>query len=247
MMTLNGNSPSFNGVTLVNGGTLSLNGSQPFSPVTVNAGATLMGNGVAGVVSVAGGTASPGNSTGLLKTARLLLSANSLFKAELNGPLAGVSYDQVDVAGGVDVGTATLDVALSFSPPPGSQFALILNDGADVITNTFKDLPEGATLSIGGAQFQISYKGGDGNDIMLTQLSSSAPHIGGITPSGNGGIQLKGTGAAGVTYNVEANTNLSRTNWVKIGSGLADVNGQVSFVDTNAASFQRRFYRFKSP
>ena len=38
---------------------------------------------------------------------------------------------------------------------------------------TFKDLPEGAEITVGGAIFKISYVGGDGNDIVLTALNDS--------------------------------------------------------------------------
>jgi hypothetical protein len=60
-------------------------------------------------------------------------------------------------------------------------------------------------------------------------------------------MQLNGTGAGGVLYGVEANANLSTTNWIAIGSALAAGNGQFSFVDTNAAAFSQRFYRLKAP
>jgi hypothetical protein len=63
----------------------------------------------------------------------------------------------------------------------GERFVLISNDGTDPVTGTFAGLPEGALLSALGpeieesdivvasnVQFRISYKGGDGNDVVLT-------------------------------------------------------------------------------
>lgn len=38
---------------------------------------------------------------------------------------------------------------------------------------TFKDLPEGAEVTVGGVTFKISYVGGDGNDVVLTALNDS--------------------------------------------------------------------------
>lgn len=37
----------------------------------------------------------------------------------------------------------------------------------------FKDLPEGAEITVDGAIFKISYVGGDGNDVVLTALNDS--------------------------------------------------------------------------
>ena len=49
-----------------------------------------------------------------------------------------------------------------------------------------------------------------------------------------------------MNYSIEANTNLSTTNWVSLGSIMADQNGAIGFTDTNAPSFPTRFYRFKA-
>jgi len=108
-------------------------------------------------------------------------------------------------------------------------------------------LPEGAKFSVGNAQFQISYHGGDGNDVELTHVGVVAPpQIGNITKLGNGQIQLAGSGMPNASYDVQANTNLSTTNWLWISTIQADANGLLTVTDTNAANFPQRFYRFKS-
>lgn len=67
---------------------------------------------------------------------------------------------------------ATLNVAPNFAPAPGTQFTIIDNDGAVTpVTGTFAGLPEGATFSASGATFQVTYEGGNGNDVVLTVLS----------------------------------------------------------------------------
>jgi len=59
----NTNTNTYTGATIVNAGTLLVNGSQSASAVTVNSGAILGGtNGTVGTISVAGGTVSPGAS-----------------------------------------------------------------------------------------------------------------------------------------------------------------------------------------
>ena len=60
-------------------------------------------------------------------------------------------------------------------------------------------------------------------------------------------IDLTGSGAPATNYLVQANEALGTTNWVNIGNATADTNGVVSFSDTNAPSFPRRFYRLQWP
>ena len=46
---------------------------------------------------------------------------------------------------------------------------------------------------------------------------------------------------------MQANANLNTTNWVNIGSVIADGNGGIDFIDNNAPNFPVRFYRFVIP
>ena len=62
----------------------------------------------------------------------------------------------------------------------------------------------------------------------------------------DGQIQLAGSGMPNASYDVQANTNLSTTNWLWISTIQADANGLLTVTDTNAANFPQRFYRFKS-
>jgi outer membrane autotransporter protein len=92
---------TYNGPTLVAGGTLRVNGAIASSSVSVMSGATLGGNGTVGSTTIlAGGVLSPGNSVGTLTVnGNLVLSAASLYLLEVQGNTA----DRVNVAG-----TATL-------------------------------------------------------------------------------------------------------------------------------------------
>jgi hypothetical protein len=62
----------------------------------------------------------------------------------------------------------------------------------------------------------------------------------------DGQIQLAGSGMPNASYDVQANTNISATNWLWISTIQADANGLLTVTDTNAANFPQRFYRFKS-
>jgi len=247
-LSLWGASQNWIGSTIVGNGVLSVNGPQPQSAVIVNAGGTLAGNGTTGNVSANNGKVTPGNSPGLLNSGSLALNPASVLEVELNGTNAGVSYDQINVAGTVNLGGATLKPLLGFNSAVGNQFVIIANDGVEPITGTFNGLPESSTLIAGSAIFQITYKGGDGNDVVLKQISAIAPpNITGVTPLGNGQIQLSGTGINGLIYAVQANTNLATGNWTVIGNATADQNGVLTFVDIDALNYMMRFYRFVAP
>jgi outer membrane autotransporter protein len=92
---------TYSGPTLVNAGTLSVNGSIASSQVFVNFGGTLGGNGTVGPTTIlAGGTLSPGNSVGtLIVNGNLVFTAASLYMVEVEGNTA----DRTNVSG-----TATL-------------------------------------------------------------------------------------------------------------------------------------------
>lgn len=246
-LLLTGNN-ALTGKTLLHGGKLVINGALGTGSVMVNNGAMLGGTGVVAQISGNGGLVNPGNSVGILKSGLITWTPSHTFRAEINGTTPGVNCDQLDVVGGINLAGATLNVALGFAGGVSNQFLLIKNDGTDAITGTFAGLAEGATFVAGGAQFKITYKGGSGNDVVLTQMSvSTPPSSSGITQLPNGHMQVGGEGIPGQLYTVQANTNLNTTNWVLIGTSTADAGGHFSFVDTNAPNFAMRFYRFLIP
>jgi autotransporter-associated beta strand protein len=69
-------------------------------------------------------------------------------------------------------GKVSLAGQLELTPPakPTLEVPLIANEGADPIVGTFTNLPEGA--AVGG--YQITYKGGDGNDVTLKPVKAKA-------------------------------------------------------------------------
>ena len=169
--TLNGNN-TYSGVTRLYDGaasTVKINGFQPQSPVYVGTQATLGGSGTVGTIT-GNGIVSPGNSPGMLTSSNVTFASSGGFSVELDGPTAGIGYDQLNVRGTVSLANATLYVNTQFSTPVhiGDQFTIINNDLADAVSGTFNGLPEGATLNALGAKFTISYVGGTGNDVVLT-------------------------------------------------------------------------------
>jgi autotransporter-associated beta strand protein len=166
------------GTTTLNAGSLWLDTNQSSSPVLVTGG-TLGGFGTAGPVTATGGTVIPGdNSPGTLSTGNLILGATT-FAPTLGGAAAG-QFGQLAVTGSVTLTGAVLAPVLTFTPTPGQQFEVIANDGTDPVSGTFGNLPEGATFPLAGGTFQITYQGGDGNDVVLTDLTPVPP----VPPTG---------------------------------------------------------------
>ncbi|QEL16832.1 Ig-like domain repeat protein [Limnoglobus roseus] len=152
----------------VGDGTLIVNGSLATSNLVFVDG-TLGGTGTLPAVTVSAiGTLAPGVGPGLLNTGDVSFTNGTTFSVELNGTTVGTQYDQANVAGTVDLAGATLTIALDATPPIGTTYTIISNDGIDAITGTFNGLPEGSSLTIGVVTLTISYIGGSGNDVVLT-------------------------------------------------------------------------------
>ena len=49
----------------------------------------------------------------------------------------------------------------------GRLIWLIQNDGTDAVVGTFAGYAEGAAVTVGKLKGKISYKGGDGNDVVI--------------------------------------------------------------------------------
>lgn len=158
-------------------------------------GQTLQGNGtVSGkLTALSGSFVSPGITTGvLIQTGDLTFTTGSTFTVQVNGYLVGTQYDQVDVTGTVALGGATLVTTGVVASTPGQEIVLIKNDGVDPVTGTFAGLAEGATLTINGTNFIISYAGGAGaNDVTLTETGGTTLYSDGV---GAGALELRRIG-----------------------------------------------------
>lgn len=89
----------------------------------------------------------------------------------INGLVADTDFEQLNVNGSVNLNGATLVTSGTHVPAPGQTFMIINNDGVDAVTGTFSGLAEGSYVTAFlGSNYpaQISYVGGDGNDVVLT-------------------------------------------------------------------------------
>ncbi len=190
VLTLSG-ANTYTGETKINSGTLALASGGTISSsatitvgtgafldasaiggLTLSSGQLLRGNGTVtgGLTVQSGGTLSPGSSPGFLNVSGgLTLNSGATFQVELNGTAAGSQYDQLVVtSGGIALGNGTLSVALGFTPTLGDAFTIISNAPNSTISGTFAGLVEGGSFNVGATQFQITYLGNGGNDVVLT-------------------------------------------------------------------------------
>jgi len=237
-LTLSGTN-TYTGSTTVSGGTLLVNGSQGSSAVSLNGG-TLGGTGTVGPITStgSGGSVTPGVGVGILSSGNVNWSSGSPgFVVQLNGTTAGTGYDQLNVTGSVNLGSATLSGTLGFSPPNGTSFTIINNDGSDAVIGTFAGLPEGSTVVLSGQSFKVSYVGGTGNDVVLTVAAPNLTVNNAVAPSASPPPGTDLTYTVTVTNNGTGNATsvvvvdtLAPTVQFKVGSVVNSLPAGVSVV-----------------
>ncbi len=84
------------------------------------------------------------------------------------------------MTGTVTLAGSTLSRSLGFTPTNGETFTIIKSTAP--IVGTFSGLAEGASLTINNIPFHITYEGGDGHDVVLTQAVQTALTVTGLRP-----------------------------------------------------------------
>ncbi len=163
-------------------GDLRINGSDP-SDVTLYGG-NISGTGTVGSLDYASGssgTVDPGTGSGTTGTFTTAggyqVGTGGTTHIDIGGTTAGSTYDQIvnTTSGSVDLTGSNLTVSLvnGFTPAIGDSFEIINNQNSGAVTGTFNNLAEGATFMSGLVAFQVSYAGGNGNDVTLTVIQAS--------------------------------------------------------------------------
>jgi len=137
-------------------------------------GGTVSGAGSVGKVYGLAGTVAPGDTVGTLTTGNFSLNALMTLSLQVGTTSNGVN-DLVLVNGTVSLNNATLSVTTGNFITVGTTYTIIQNDGTDVVSGTFLNLPEGASYTSGNTIFTVSYKGGTGNDVTLKVVSTVLP------------------------------------------------------------------------
>jgi autotransporter-associated beta strand protein len=167
---------TYGGATTIAAGRLNINGKQTSSPVVV-AGGILGGKGTTGPVTPqTGGAVSPGDRVGRLSTASIGYTAGSFHSLFLEGSDDG-QYGQLAVTGTVTLGNAKFGAGTRANLSPEARYLIIDNDGNDPIIGKFEGIDEGDNLSIGGVPYTITYRGGDGNDVVIEGLTPTTYYL----------------------------------------------------------------------
>jgi autotransporter-associated beta strand protein len=127
---------TYTGATAIDGGTLSVNGSIASSSLTtVNAGATLAGNGAIGNTLINGGTLAPGNSIGTLTVqGSLTFTAASSYMVEVSPANA----DRTNVTGTATLGGAAVKASFAAGTYVAKQYTIVNATGG--VSGTFNSV-----------------------------------------------------------------------------------------------------------
>ncbi|MBK8464675.1 MAG: hypothetical protein IPL32_02485 [Chloracidobacterium sp.] len=229
----------FSGGILLNDGIFIVDASIPNSTVAIQGAiptgtpalSGFGGTGTVGATTVKSGVISAGtlsSPTGVLNINNAInFTPNGAYACKIGGTSPGANgHDQLNV-----VGTVILDNAVlapipwnGFVPAKGDTFIIISNDGTDAINGTFLNLPEGSIFGALDTQFQITYLGGDGNDVSIERIAE--PSVSGTITYGNAignpapprfvsNVLLSGTG----TTNISATSAFPGGNYSITGFG----------------------------
>jgi hypothetical protein len=225
-----------------------VDGVQAQSTVLADTGTMLQGSGRVGPIYFVGLSTRflPGSSPGILTCGGLtpIAPASGTLQVELNGLAPGAGYDQLDVRGPVTLTGLALSATLGFGSAVSDTFTLIQNDGADAVVGSFSGLPQGKKLYVGRELFQISYTGGDGNDVVLTRLITPPPPTLAIERVGTNLVRLLWP-TNDPPFSLQTTTNLAATNWTPA-TPLPTVVG-TNHIVTNSVTAAGQFYRLSHP
>ena len=186
-------------------GTWTLSGPSTHSNITsINAGRLVLSGSLAGPLTVFTGTLAPQGTP----------TSSSSLNVQPNGRLEIRPGDTLTIGS-----TVTLAGNLDLTAPPGmtsgTSYTILNKTSAGLISGSFSGKPEGATFSASGYNWLITYKGGDGNDLVLTIQPDSAIERWRLTHFGNT-ENTENTGNAADTF--DAN-NDGENNLIEFATG----------------------------
>lgn len=143
----------------------------------------VFGGGHADVLRISGGTFSPGFNLGTMDVNQAFFT-NARIQFIMNGIQAGVQHDQLKAVdlhlGNAGNNLPLLDVQLrpGFIPALNQVLEIVDINNDSGVVGRFADLnsqllDEGAIFVASGQNFQISYLGGDGNDIVIKRVNAA--------------------------------------------------------------------------
>jgi autotransporter-associated beta strand protein len=131
---------------------------------TISAGKLILSGNLASAITVTAGILSPQGTPAT--TGGLVLNSTGRFEVRPGDTLT---------VGGSATLAGELDIIAPPDVPSGASFTILSIAGTTAGSGTFTGKPEAATFSASGYDWQITYTGGDGNDVVLTNVSPPPP------------------------------------------------------------------------
>ena len=173
-LSTSGDSPAFTGTVDITTGAFIPSGTFP-AAINLQSPGSLFGFATSGPLTMTGGTLAPGLPFNQFFAPAGLASSGGLHNLVMVPGAPVTNYDQLQVTGTVSIAGTTLNSTAAGALPLGSVFVIILNDLVDPVVGTYVGKPEGAIYFQANNWWQITYVGGDGNDVVLTTVAAPPP------------------------------------------------------------------------
>lgn len=168
--TLDLNSKILNATQIAFYGTIRTNSNfETATTVRANANSSVYAKGKYGSVVAKEGSLFIASSC--VNTGNVIAETGSTLRFGVGGPNSCLGYTRLNVSGVVRIASGAKLAVLSSGLDGlviGDECIIVRNDGTDAITGRFFGKPEGREITAGPMVFEISYRGGDGNDVSLT-------------------------------------------------------------------------------
>jgi hypothetical protein len=151
-------------------------GSVTAGTLVIDTASKLRGTGTVNGNVVNNSLTSPGTPPGT-PTGKLTINGNysqsgtGNFTVDLNGLTPQTQFDQLASNGAIAL-AGTLTIARTYLPAIGESFKIIDKTSPGAVSGTFLNSPEGDIYTVNGIPLQLSYTGGDGNDVTLTRVAN---------------------------------------------------------------------------
>ena len=166
---------TYSGRTTIKGGGLTVDGALTASTVHAEPGTWLAGRGYVFGAVLDQATLTSGYGPFNIETMKLgslVMTNQSTYRVETRAsPAGGWDRDSVEVSGLTRITGSRLDLRLGAAGNTNIGYMILKLTGADAIQGTFDGWPQGGRQTVAGAELEIDYFSGTGNDVVLRQRS----------------------------------------------------------------------------